>query len=204
IATIDFRRANFGLFKGLLGGIPWVRALEGRGVQESWSIFKHHFLQTQDQCIPMRKKSSKGGRRPAWMSKEHLTKIKWKKEVYRMWKKGQATWEEYRNVVKVCRDARRKKAKVQLELNLARDTKNNKKGSSRHFSQKRKVRERVPHLISKTGKLVTTDEEKAEVLNNFFASVFTGNLSSHSSRVDGPQGRDWGSKVPPTVRENQV
>ena len=59
-------------------------------------------------------------------------------------------------------------------------------------------------MMNSTGKLVTMAEEKAEVLNNFFASVFTGNLSSHSSRVDGPQGGDWGSKVPPPVREDQV
>jgi len=63
IKTLDFRRANFGLFKELLGGIPWVRALEGRGVQESWLLFKHHFLHAQDRCIPLSKKSSKGGRR---------------------------------------------------------------------------------------------------------------------------------------------
>ena len=30
-------------------------------------------------------------------------------------------------------------------------------------------------LMNRTGKLVTMDEEKAEELNNFFASVFTGN-----------------------------
>ena len=30
ITALDFKRANFGLFKGLLGVIPWVRALEGR------------------------------------------------------------------------------------------------------------------------------------------------------------------------------
>jgi len=34
IKTLDLRKANFGLFKELLGGIPWDRALEGRGVQE--------------------------------------------------------------------------------------------------------------------------------------------------------------------------
>jgi len=31
ITTLDFRRANFGRLKDLLGGIPWVSALEGRG-----------------------------------------------------------------------------------------------------------------------------------------------------------------------------
>jgi len=36
--------------------------------------------------------------------------------------------EEYRNVVRACRDATRK-AKVHLELNLARDVKNNAKAS---------------------------------------------------------------------------
>ena len=37
--------------------------------------------------------------------------------------------------------------------------------------------------MNKNGKLVTTDEEKTEVLGNFFALVFTGNLSSHSFQV---------------------
>ena len=44
IKTLDLRRANFGLFQCLLRGIPWVRALEGRGIQESWLLYKHHFL----------------------------------------------------------------------------------------------------------------------------------------------------------------
>jgi len=47
-------------------------------------------------------------------------------------------------------------------------------------------------------------EKAAEVLNNFFASVFTVNPSSYTSRVDGTQGKDWGSKILPTVREDQV
>jgi len=35
--------------------------------------------------------------------------------------------------------------------------------------------------MSKTGKLVARDKEKTEAFNSFFASVFTGNLSSHNS-----------------------
>ena len=31
IKTLDLRRATFGLFRELLGGIPWAKALESRG-----------------------------------------------------------------------------------------------------------------------------------------------------------------------------
>jgi len=51
---------------------------------------------------------------------------------------------------------------------------------------------------------VTKDEQKAEVFSNFFAAVFAGNLSSHTSPMDEPRDRDWGSKVPPALREDQV
>lgn len=37
----------------------------------------------------MMQKSSKGGRRPSWKSREVLAILKWKKEVYGMLKKGQ-------------------------------------------------------------------------------------------------------------------
>jgi len=47
-------------------------------------------------------------------------------------------------------------------------------------------------------------EEKAEVLNNFFASVFTSSLSPHPSRVDGWHEGDQGGKIPPAVSEDQV
>jgi len=48
-----------------------------------------------------------------------------------------ATWEEYRNVVRAYRDATRK-AKGHLELKLARDVKNNKKGFFKYISSKMK------------------------------------------------------------------
>ena len=104
IKTLDFRRPNLDLFKELLRGISWARALKGRGIQECWSLFKHHFLHAHEWCILLRKKSRKRGKRPAWMSKDLLAEVRWKRNVHGMWKEGQATWEEYRNFVRAGRD----------------------------------------------------------------------------------------------------
>ncbi|GAB0179989.1 mitochondrial enolase superfamily member 1 [Grus japonensis] len=106
------------------------------------------------------------------MSKELLEKLKGKKEVYSMWKKRLTTWKEYRNVVRVCRDAM-KKGKAHLELNLARDVKDNKKGFFKYISSKRNTWENVGPLLNEVGALVMEDTEKAELLNAAFASVFT-------------------------------
>jgi len=88
-------------------------------------------------------------------------------------------------------------------MNLAKDAKDNKKGFYRYVSQKKKVKESVPALMNKNDNLVSTDEEKAEVLNKFFASVFTGNLSPRPSPV-GLQGEVQRGKSLPTVTEDQV
>ncbi|GAB0180450.1 hypothetical protein GRJ2_000510300 [Grus japonensis] len=65
LITLDFSRADFGLFRDLLGRVPWDKALEGRGAQESWLVFKDHLLQAQERCIPTKRKSGKNTRRPA-------------------------------------------------------------------------------------------------------------------------------------------
>ncbi|GAB0204516.1 hypothetical protein GRJ2_002917200 [Grus japonensis] len=95
LTTLDFRRAAFGLFRDLLGKIPWDKALGGRGAQDSWLVFKDHPLQAQERCIPTKRKSGKNARRPAWVNKE----LPDEKEAYRGWKQGQVTWEEYREIV---------------------------------------------------------------------------------------------------------
>ncbi|PKU41414.1 rna-directed dna polymerase from mobile element jockey-like [Limosa lapponica baueri] len=68
----------------------------------------------------VRNQERKEGRRLAWLSRDLLVKLKGK------WKQGQVSWEEYRDAAQLCRN-RVKKGKTQLELNLARDEKNNEK-----------------------------------------------------------------------------
>ena len=114
VSTLDFRRAKFKLFSR----VPWDSAVEGSGVHECWSVFKKHLLEVQEQAIPLCHKSGKQGRRPAWLSRELLVELQRKKELYNLWKQGQALQEDDRDVVHLCREKTRK-AKAQLELKLA-------------------------------------------------------------------------------------
>ena len=63
--------------------------------------------------------------------------------------------------------------------------KNNKK-FYRYIGQKRHAKTGVPSIVNLKGELASMDEEKAEVLNKFFASVFTGGQDSSLSHVPEP------------------
>ncbi|CAM5102191.1 unnamed protein product [Natator depressus] len=175
--------------------IPWGTNMKGKGVQESWLYFKESLLRLQGQTIPMSRKNSKHGRRPAWLNGEILADLKHKKEAYKKWKVGHMTREEYKNIARACRkDIRR--AKSHLELQLARDVKSNKKGFFRYVGNKKKAKESVGPLLNEGGNLVTEDVEKANVLNAFFPSVFTNKVSSQTAALGITK---WGRDGQPSV-----
>jgi len=101
-------------------------------------------------------------------------------------------------VVRVCRD-RIRKAKAQMELNMARDVKYKKKGLYRYIGRKRQAKESVPPLMKVNGDMASSDIEKAEVLSECFASVFTGGQASHIRQDHKPLGEGVGSGFCPTV-----
>ena len=65
------------------------------------------------------------GRQETTVDCDLLVKPKSKKKIHRQWQQGQISWEYCKEVGRLCRDGVRK-AKACLELNLARDAKNNK------------------------------------------------------------------------------
>jgi len=85
----------------------------------------------------------KEGKGSAWLGQDLLVKLKSKTELHRQWKQGQVTRKEYSEAAWLCRDGVRR-ARAWLELNLAKDAKNNKKSFYRCVNQKRKVKESVP------------------------------------------------------------
>jgi len=91
-----------------------------------------------------------------------------------------------------------------MGLNVVRVVEKNHKGFFRYVEQKRQAEESVPPLINEKGELASSDMEKAEVLNEFFASVFMAIQASHASCVLELLRRGPGSKISPTIRVKHV
>ena len=102
-----------------------------------------------------------------------LDKLHNKRKAFKYYKKfptltNKNNYHHHRNI---CNDAIRK-AKLSKELSIANKVKNNPKSFFKYFNNKLKPKEGISNLRKDDGTLTDSDQEKAEVLNNFFSSVF--------------------------------
>jgi len=145
----------------------------------------------------MFRKTNWWGRRPTWLNRELMLGLRKKRRVYHLWKKGQGTQEEYRGLIRSCREEIRK-AKAQLELRLATVVRDNKKCFYKNINNKKKAKESLHPLLNTRRNIVNKDEEKAEVLNASFALVFNSQTgySQGSQPLCWNIGKESGTNLP--------
>lgn len=52
IATLDFQRADCGLFRSIFGRVHWEAVLKDKGVQEGWTFSKKEILNVWKAVCP--------------------------------------------------------------------------------------------------------------------------------------------------------
>jgi len=148
--TMDFQRTDFGLFGMLVERVLWERVLKGKGVQEGWTFFKEEVLKAQERAVPMYRKTNRRGRRSTWLNRELLLRLRKKRRVYHLWKKRQATQQEYRGLIRPCREEI-KVAKAQLELRLATVVRDNKKCFYKYINNRKRADKSLHPLLNARG-----------------------------------------------------
>ena len=79
-AVLGFQRADFEVFRTLVGRVAWEAVLKGRGVLEGCALLKKEILMAQERSVPRRPKMSQCGRRPAWLNRDLRLELRKKKK----------------------------------------------------------------------------------------------------------------------------
>ena len=167
----DWKKANMQALRDYLQRIDWTELMAG-DTESAWTAFKEVATEAVERFVPL--STCRGQNTPPWLNREIIKLIRRKKKAWRILKSYE-TKEARDNYVKLEKETTKKikNAKRRLEREVARTCDDNGKKFSRYIKSKTKSKDSVGPLKLGDGKLVVEEAQMAEVLNKFFASVFT-------------------------------
>ena len=175
----ETKSKRFNLSKGKYGEMRkeisqenW-QDLEQMNVEETWVTIKNKIVSQMNKHIPKTDVNNTKKLKPCWMNNKVFRKIKKKYHAYKRYlvtKQGR----EYEAYIRKRNDCTKaiKKAKKKHERNIAKECKMNPNKFWKYVNEKRKTNVGISSLKDKKGNLITDDKERAEILNDFFTSVF--------------------------------
>ena len=158
----------------MLNETCWNTIFESKDLDECVDAFYEHVGNITNECVPLTKVTKKIKDRPPWMTKAARKSIRRKKCAWNRYQTS-PNHQKYMQYVKQ-RNATSKKlrgAKKQFEKNLAKQCKKYPKRLFKYANFKNKTKKNVIRLRNGNGDIQTDDTENAELLNQFFQSVFT-------------------------------
>ena len=170
----DFRRADFDKLRTILENTDWSEIYGIQDVEQAWNMFIDILRNAITECIPMRDRQPANNSKPKWWNIDIRNILLAKKRAYRRYKSthSQADKLEY---TRICRETKRliKISKKLHELHIASNCKVNPKEFFRYVREKKTLKSTIGPLLSAEGEIVTDERETADILNDYFASVFT-------------------------------
>ena len=168
-----FFKADYMELKSHIQELDWKLELEQKSMEDAWSTFMNKISIIIKKDIPVRKSGSRYYQTP-WMNKTACKAIKAKRKAWRnyIYNPNIHTSQIYKEKRKEA-SKRAKEAKVEYERSLAKNIKSDSKAFWRYVKSKTKVKESIPGLKDSAGNEHSDNLNKALILNEYFASVFT-------------------------------
>ena len=181
VSKYQFNKGNYNKMREYVGAVPWNSVLnDGASIDDMWNLINDVIQDACKKFVPKiiinnnHNSISKQNRSTKTVPRTMLEKIHFKRRAHKMYKKfptitNYNCYAKARNQVKW---ESRKLVKAN-EASLALEAKNNPKRFFKYVASKTKTRECISHLKKRDNSLTSSDKEKAEVLNEYFCSVFT-------------------------------
>ena len=171
----NFEKANYSAINQQFSDYNWENMLNELNVNEAWDLIKLNIYQAQNSFVP-NKIINPNKSRPNAVSMDDTLHflLKNKRYYFKIYKKYRTAtafmnYNNARNQV----SRKIKNMKKLKENKIAKNIKTNPKAFYQYIASKTIKKESISDLVKDDGNLTSNDEEKCNVINNFFASVFT-------------------------------
>ena len=173
----NFFKTDFDAFKKYISDTEWSR-LNDLNCDEQWKFFTNVLYQGYEKYVPMQK--SKYKNKPVWLNNKCMRIIKKKYFLYKRYKESELHY-DYQKYIEIRNKTKReiRKSVKEYERKISKESKKNVKGFWKYINLKLKRSTGICNLIKPNGDITQSEEEKANVLNDFFSSVFTKEDISH-------------------------
>ena len=170
----DFQRADFNKLRRILENTDWSEIYGIQDVEQAWNLFIDILRNAIAECVPMRDRRPANNAKPKWWNIDIRNILLAKKRAYRRYKSTQSQADKL-EYTRIRRETKRliKISKKLQELHIASNCKENPKEFFRYINEKKVLKSTIGPLLSAEGEIVTDEREIADVLNDYFASVFT-------------------------------
>ena len=155
--------------------IDWDQRLANKDTDETWLEIKGVIQDVMNKHVPM--KTIRNANGPRWMNGEIRRMIKEKKRAWDKWKKSKSEEDKkaYKNIEKKTKKTIKNK-KNELERTVAREAKTNPSNFYSYVNRAKRTRGKIGPLKDADGCIVVDAQKQADMLNTYYASVFTKSL----------------------------
>lgn len=166
--TRAYDRADWEGLRQYLSKVEWTQELRNGDADMAWTRFKTILQAAMDKYIPW--SHPRKGKTPCWMNSAVKSLIRHRA---RLWKKAKDNKEAVPTLQSLNKQLKReiKQAKLNYECHLAQES--NSRAFYRYMNSKSKAKTGIGPLRNDNEELVEDPREQANILNGYFASVFT-------------------------------